>query len=261
MNGVESEVAENDEIESKGLELGGGNENWYDYLGIEAYAVGYGNESEHFENEMSCAGSETYAVNYEDGWQKVLRGGKIAKTAKPEREVYAINVQGEWEKITFTGDSEAVDHVVTKETAKAFKIVETSMSKAGIGLTAANGTRINNYGAKKLNGVTQQGDGFSMKVQVTDAKRNLASFPKMVEEGNDIFLSKNGCWIKNEKSGLQVPMRLKPGGTPEFDVYVKKAEKEKLCRPCGQFSVLNEDGDADIKDSEVDVFTRLERLI
>ena len=83
----------------------------------------------------------------------------------------------------------------------------------------------------------------------------------MVEEGNDIFLSKKGCWIKNEKSGLQVPMSLKPGGTPEFDVYVKKAEKEKLCRPCGQFSVLNEHGEADIKDSELDVFTRLERLI
>ena len=202
-----------------------------------------------------------------DGWQQVLKGGK---KAKPDREVYAINVQGEWEKITFTGDSGAVDHVVTKDTAKAFKTVETPMSKAGIGFTAANGTRINNYGAKKLNGVTQP-DGFNMKVQVTDAKRNLASFPKMVEEGNDVFLSKKGCWIKNEASGLKVPKRLKPGGTPEFYVFVKKASDNNVtlegkgtpprCAPCGQFSVLNENGEADIKDSEVDVFTRLEGLI
>ena len=57
-------------------------------------------------------------------------------------------------------------------------------------------------------------------------------------------------------------MRLKPGGTSEFDVYVKKAEnKEERCQPCGQFSVLNENGEADIRDSDLDVFSRLERLI
>jgi len=155
-----------------------------------------------------------------------------------------------------------VDHVITKDTARAFKTVETVMSKAGIGFTAANGTRINNYGAKKLNGVTQQGNGFNMKVQVTDAQRNLASFPKMVEEGNEIFLSKSGCWIKNGKTGGKIPMRLKTGGTPEFDVYVKKADDTAFrCVPCGQFSVLNEDGEADIKDSELSPFQRLEKII
>ena len=86
----------------------------------------------------------------------------------------------------------------------------------------------------------------------------------MVEEGNEIFLSKRGCWIKNEKAGLKIPMRLKPGGTPEFDVYVKKAGNKGTparCAPCGQFSVLNENGEADIKDSEVSTFQRLEKLI
>ena len=231
----------------EGLDSGGGDENWPDYFGL----------------------YETFAVDYEDGWQQVLRGGK---TKKPEREVYAVNVKGDWEKITFTGDSGGVDHVIKKDTALASKTMETPMSKAGIGFTAANGSKINNYGAKKLQGVTNEGDGFNMQVQVTDAQRNLASFPKMVEEGSDEFLSKKGCWIKNEASGLKVPMRSKPGGTPEFDVFVKKASNEKVtlegkgtpprCEPCGQFSVLNENGEADIKDSDVmSAFTRLEMLI
>ena len=152
-----------------------------------------------------------------------------------------------------------MDHVITKDAAKAFKVSETAMSKAGIGFIAANGTKIKNYGIKKLNGVTNEGNGFNMRCQVTDAKRNLASLPKMVEEGNDIFLSKKGCWIKNETSGLKVPMRLKAGGTPEFDVYVKKATEKSI--NSGQFSVLNEQGEADIKDSEISSFQRLEKLV
>ena len=77
----------------------------------------------------------------------------------------------------------------------------------------------------------------------------------MVEEGIDVFLSKKGSWFKDEKTGFKVPMRLNPGGTPEFDLWVKKAEKT------GSFGVLNVDGEADIKDSELSGFTRLEKFI
>ena len=159
-------------------------------------------------------------------------------------------------EITFTGDSGAVAHVVTEEAAKAFKIHPTPMSKAGIGFTAANGSRIKNLGAKKLKGVTGQWDPFNMQVNVTDAKKNLASFPQMEEEGNDVFLSKKGSWIKHEGAGMMVPMRLKPGGTPEFDLFVKRASET------GQFGVLNVDGEADIKEEAVSSsFQRLEKLI
>ena len=62
-----------------------------------------------------------------------------------------------------------------------------------------------------------------MKCQVTDVKKNLASFVKMVNEGNDIVLSKKGSSIKNKPSGEVIKLKLDQG-TPQFDVWVKKAD-------------------------------------
>ena len=94
-----------------------------------------------------------------------------------------------------------------------------------------------------------------MTVQVTDAKKNLASFPKMVQEGNDVFLSKRESWIKNTASGVKIPMRLREGGTPEFDLWIKRASQT------GKYGALNVDGEADIADRDLSGFQRLEELI
>ena len=55
---------------------------------------------------------------------------------------HILNIKGEWEKLTFTGDSGAVDHVITKDAANAFELRETSASKAGLSYRAANGSPI-----------------------------------------------------------------------------------------------------------------------
>ena len=170
-------------------------------------------------------------------------------------QVYGVNTQGEWEKVTFVGDSGAVDHVITKDSASGFKLLETPMSRKGVNFTAANGTTIENYGGKMLNGVTDEGLKFKMRANVTGVKKNLASFPKIVEQGNDIFLSLKGCYIKNEKTGFKLPMRLNKGGTPEFDLWLKKANVS------GRFGALNVNGEADISDEVASPFQRLEEWI
>ena len=82
---------------------------------------------------------------------------KLRETAK-QSEKMIMNVQGEWEKITFTGDSGAVEHVITKEAGSAFEAKATAASKAGFGFRAAIGTPIKIYGQRKLNGVTAGGE-------------------------------------------------------------------------------------------------------
>jgi len=95
-----------------------------------------------------------------------------------------------------------------------------------------------------------------MSVQVTDAGKNLASCPKMVEEGSDIMFSKNkACFIINEKTGMMIPMRLQPEGTPEFDLWLGKGQNY------GQYGVVSVDGEADIDDNVASVFQRLEEWI
>jgi len=85
----------------------------------------------------------------------------------------------------FTGESGAVDHVIKKDKADLFPLRATEK-----GFTSASGGSIRNYGGRLLTWRTENKEGLKMSVQVTDAHNNVVSFPKMVEEGNDIMLSK-----------------------------------------------------------------------
>ena len=174
-----------------------------------------------------------------------------------------INVIGDdWEKITFIGDSGAVEHVINSETAKSSELKQTWASRNGLTYRAANGTPIQNYGERRLRGTTDNNHGFKMVCQVTDCRKNLASLVKIVREGNDMVLSTKGSYIKNVKSGVVMPMNIE-SGIPQFDVWVKgEQDKQKDRRTnTGQYGVLNENGEADIPDSQVSAFTRLEMSI
>ena len=90
-----------------------------------------------------------------------------------------------------------------------------------------------------------------MTCQVTDVKNNLASFVTMVNEGNDIILSKKGSYIKNVPSGKVIRMNLDQG-TPQFDVWVQNVNK----------AVDGVGDEADVvKDSDVSALQRLETSI
>ena len=183
---------------------------------------------------------------------RVNKDKEIVKQA----ENVIMNVKGTWEKITFTGDSGAVDHVIIPEAGKAFEIKETAASKAGFGFRAANGSPIKIFGERKLNGVTESGEAFRMNCQVTDVKKNLASFVKMVNEGNDIVMSQKGSFIKNVSNGKVIKLDLNKG-TPQFDVWVKKIEENEVSN-VENASIID---DSDSVSEDVSAFHRLEMLI
>jgi len=88
----------------------------------------------------------------------------------------------------------------------------------------------------------------------------------MVEEGNDIVFSKKGSFIKHVQSGQVIKLDLDKG-TPQFDVWVKMAKEvgavaqAKNIATSNKFAALNRNGEADIKDSELSPFQRLEMCI
>jgi len=152
----------------------------------------------------------------------------------------------------WVGESGAVDQVIKKDEVHWFPLEEKVMSKAGMGFTAANGLEFRKYGGRLLSGRTENKEGFNMSVQVIDARNNLASFTKMEEEGNDIMsFKKKDCFITNGKTGLKMPMRVGPGGTPEFDLWLKKRQGYR------KFGVFNANGEADISENGVSAFQRL----
>ena len=72
----------------------------------------------------------------------------------------------------------------------------------------------------------------------------------MVNEGNDIVMSKKGSFIKNINNGKVIKLDLDKG-TPQFDVWVKKAAEN------GVANVESEDA---INES-ASAFQRLEMFI
>ena len=181
-----------------------------------------------YENEIGFGHVWGYSMEYDkseymepikpsDEQQQVKQRNKIC------RDIFNVKDES-WEKVTFIGDSGAVDHVVSKDTAKAFKVHPTIASKAGINFRAANGGVIKNFGQKQLYGFTNENDEFRTNVQVTDAQRNLASFGKMVKQGNDVILSEKGSFIKNQKTGKVINLNMK-NGCPTFDMWIKRADQ------------------------------------
>ncbi len=75
--------------------------------------------------------------------------GAVKRRFGAVREVRAT--QGR-ERVRAQTDSGAIDTAGRKETARAFEMKETEMSKIWIGCTAANGSSIKNYGEKKVVG-------------------------------------------------------------------------------------------------------------
>ena len=63
-----------------------------------------------------------------------------------------------------------------KDEAEWVPLKPTAVSKAGIGFTVANGTKIRSYGGRMLPWETARKEGFKMNVQETDAQENSAKF-------------------------------------------------------------------------------------
>ena len=76
-------------------------------------------------------------------------GSAESVTQKTKEEVNEVRATPGWERVRIQIDSGAIDTVGPKDIAGAFKMRKTEMSKRGIGLVAANGSGIKNYGRRK----------------------------------------------------------------------------------------------------------------
>ena len=94
------------------------------------------------------------------------------------------------------------------------------MSKSGQFFRAANGSKIKVYGERHLKGRDIKHVPIEIKAQVADVTKNLASFTKMIEDDNDIYLSKKGSYSKNLPTGKKIELRIEDG-VPKFDLWLK----------------------------------------
>lgn len=189
-------------------------------------------------------GSDCCNIEYdikEEPWTEVIKKKAKVKKTVENLEVGAVQTEGKCTKITFTGDSGAVDHVTKKNTAEQCELRPTLMSKSGQCFRAANGLKIKVYGERHLKGRDSKDVPIETKAHVADITKNLASFTKMIEDDNDIYLSKKGSYIKNLPTGKKIALRIEDR-VPKLDLWLKSKEKNR-------YAALIEDDEKDFNDS------------
>ena len=123
------------------------------------------------------------------GIYSVDRDSNAVKREKP---------QPGWEKIRVQVDPGAVDTVTPKDTAAGISMKPSEASQKGIGFVAASGTRIENYGEKRVIGYTDDWHGISMNMQCADVKKTLGSAHRMNQNGNVAVLDGTSRFTVNK---------------------------------------------------------------
>ena len=134
-------------------------------------------------------------------------------------------VNGGWEKMKVSLDSGAIDWVTNKETGKAFKIRETETSKAGLGYRAANGTKIENYGERVVEGFTEGWEPVAVAMQIAEVNKTLGSAFRMNQCGNVIVLDGENSYFVNKATGKKTRM-YQENGQFVFNIWTKAPGKD-----------------------------------
>ena len=204
-------------------------------------ALGVVDDAHYAEDEPTIGGFDVGAVDIlhevESEWSTVGKRGRIVR--KPVTAVSATHKGGRavhdqkvdimavsathrsLERGRITVDSGAAESVMPRELLKEVQLKESEGSKNGVSYRAANGTRMPNYGEKRvefqLTGNGQPKGIHNITFQVTDATRPLAAVSKIVQKGNRVVFDPRGSYIENIKSGQQIGL-IEVGGTYQMDV-------------------------------------------
>ncbi len=142
----------------------------------------------------------------------------MAPAPGEELEVGAVEAgYGRTGQITI--DSGAAESVMPKDSFPHFPFMPADRYKSQAKYVAANGSRMGNYGQKRVPFKMKGGDGDqSIVFQVTDVTKPLAAVSRIVEKGNVVqFGPKPEDNFIRSESGKKIPIR-RERGTYVIDV-------------------------------------------
>jgi hypothetical protein len=97
-------------------------------------------------------------------------------------------VEASWERVRVQVDSGAIDTVASKDIATTFSTMITRMSESGFGFIAANCSKIDNFGEKRVVGYTDEGEAVGMRMTVANVQKVFGSVHRMNLGGNKVVL-------------------------------------------------------------------------
>ena len=150
--------------------------------------------------------TEGFARNHDP----IGRLSMFCETEEEEKGTFCpLDMQGsqrppeQWEKVTILVDSGATENVANPASMKGYQVLKNSASESGLTYTTATGKEIPNLGEKVVVVATTEGSTRSIKFQMCDVTKCLASVSRIVEAGHRVILDtpEAGSYIENRKSG------------------------------------------------------------
>ena len=137
---------------------------------------------------------------------------KKANDHKHEEDLELNVMEGENGKSRITIDSGAEESVWPINEIGNFDLVETEASKNNIGFIAANGARMKNFGALKVD-FRREGKPMSMNFHATSVKKPLAAVCRITEAGNKVCFGPKpeDNYIQNIQTNEKIPMKRERG--------------------------------------------------
>ena len=130
-------------------------------------------------------------------------------------EVNVIDEKKNTGKITI--DSGAAENVLLRDYLTGIPLQPCPGSQRGACFIAANGTRMENLGQKRVDFEAANGVKSKILFQVTDSRKPLASVSKIVDKGDRVVFAPDCSYIENVSSKRKIDMQL-TNGTHAIDV-------------------------------------------
>ncbi len=108
-------------------------------------------------------------------------------------------------------DSGAIDTVGPNEIARPFEVKEPAVSRRGVGFVAASGSKIKNYGDKRIIGHTEDGEGVSLRIQRAGVKKVLGSVRKMIMGGIVVALDGDRIYVQKKETSKKTRINYEQG--------------------------------------------------
>ena len=143
-------------------------------------------------------------------------------TVKKDTLAACADKADEWTRLSMAVDSGACESVIdAAEHVPGYEVQETRASKSGLVYASATGEEIPNLGEVTLPMMTKEHTKRSMKMQVAEVSRPLASVKRICEAGHVVVF--DGSFIYNKLTGEFNQLR-EESGNYMFDVWVPPRE-------------------------------------
>ena len=100
-------------------------------------------------------------------------------------------------------------------------IRDTPASRAGLKYRAANGTSIDNFGEKTIQGVTKQGHKVGMTCQIANVTKPIGAVQAMLAAGNKVVFETGNSYIHDKTRTVKTPIEER-NGAYVFDIWRPK---------------------------------------